>query len=56
MKVKHVKNFGCQYDPKDVGIKPSIKRVSIADKNIIFDIPDDDNSTATYDLSEEKKK
>jgi hypothetical protein len=39
-----VKNFACQYDPKDVGIKPSIKRVSISDKNVVFDVPDD-NST-----------
>lgn len=54
-KVKNVKNFACQYDQKDIGIRPSLKRVSIADKNIVFDIPVYDISTETYEIFEEKK-
>lgn len=52
-----MKSFACQYDQSDVGIKPSIKRVSIADSknNVIFDI-DSNNSTITCEMDDKKNK
>jgi hypothetical protein len=32
-------NIGCQYNIKDFGGKSAIKRVSISDRNVIFDLP-----------------
>lgn len=33
---KSVRNFACQYDQKDTGLRPSLKRVSIADTKVIY--------------------
>lgn len=53
---KSARNFSCQYDPKDFGSsRPSLKRVSIADTKIIYEI-DDDNSTETFEESKSKNR
>lgn len=55
---KVFKSFGCQYDQKDIGIKPSIKRVSIADAkaNVIFDISEDKKKKNHRSKNQEKEK
>lgn len=42
---KVVRNFGCQYDVKDAGNRPSLKRVSIANTKVIFQIDEDYSSS-----------
>jgi len=53
-----LKSFACQYDQNDIGIKPSIKRVSIADskKNVIFNFDSNNSSTVTCEMEDKKNK